>query len=264
MEIVFVIAMCILNKIILKKIDKERELQIKAIYWIYIFTLDIFIVIYLFDKFNIPSFFKMNQNIGSQNWLNNILSFISNIISATIGGIIAFGISKHQIDQNNKQNFENNRIQNMPMIKYDIKTGIKNKKIDSDNYISTKYENDTSKNRYDIFIEIKNIGLNNIKQVIVDLQSDCFVDNNRIVGEKTLVPIEKGEHLEIYKLFCLIAERDYKIILKVYYEDVLQNWYSQEVKIKYTTSNVVYNGKIGIVNYIVDEEILIDKENIPK
>ena len=66
------------------------------------------------------------------------------------------------------------------------------------------------------------------------------------------------------ELFCLIAERDYKIILKVYYEDVLQNWYSQEVKIKYTTSNVVYNGKIGIVNYIVDEEILIDKENIPK
>ena len=65
------------------------------------------------------------------------------------------------------------------------------------------------------------------------------------------------------ELFCLIAERDYKIILKVYYEDVLQNWYSQEVKIKYTTSNVVYNGKIGIVNYIVDEEVLIDKGNIP-
>ena len=57
----------------------------------------------------------MNQNVDTQNWLSNISNFVSNILSATIGGIIAFVIARHEINENNKQNLENNRIQNMPM-----------------------------------------------------------------------------------------------------------------------------------------------------
>ena len=55
------------------------------------------------------------------------------------------------------------------------------------------------------------------------------------------------------------------MILNVYYEDVLQNWYLQEVEIKYNASNVFDNeGNIGYVSYIINEENLINKEDITK
>lgn len=51
--------------------------------------------------------------------------------------------------------------------------------------------------------------------------------------------------------------------LTVYYEDVLNNWYRQVVNIIYNASNRFQNGEyIGNVNYCVENEILISKDEI--
>ena len=263
--VIVIIAMYVLNKITLKVINKEKDIVVKVFGWVCLIISDIFLIVYYLDRFNIPTFFEVNQNVDTQNWLNNISNFISNILSATIGGIIALGIARHEINENNKQNLENNRIQNMPMLKYNIITDVKGKKINIDNHIFTKYDNVDNSGIYDILINIKNIGLNNVKRIIVDIQSEDFLNNDRAIGRDTQVPIEKGENIEIYRLFSLLKGKEYKMILNVYYEDVLQNWYFQEVEIKYKASNVFdNNGGIGQVSYIVKEENLINKEDIPK
>ena len=263
--VVAIIAMYVLNKMIIKRMDKEKDKAVKVLYGVCLIISDIFLIIYYTDRFNIPTFFKMNQNVDTQNWLNNISNFVSNILLATIGGIIAFVIARHEINENNKQNLENNRIQNMPMLKYNITTDVKGKKINIDNHIFTKYDNVNNSGIYDISINIKNIGLNNVKRIIVDIQSENFINKDRAIGRDTQVPVEKGENIEIYRLFSLLKGKEYKMILNVYYEDVLQNWYLQEVEIKYNASNVFDNeGNIGYVSYIVNEENLINKEDIPK
>jgi hypothetical protein len=263
--VIVIIAMYVLNKITLKVINKEKDIVVKVLYGVCLIISDIFLVIYYTDRFNLPTFFKMNQNVDTQNWLNNISNLVSNILSATIGGIIAFGIARHEINANNKQNLENNRVQNMPMLKYNITTDVRGKEINRDNNIFTKYDNVNNSGSYDIFINIKNIGLNNVKRMIVDIQSECFINKDRAIGKDTQVPIEKGENIEIYRFFSLLKGKDYKMILNVYYEDVLQNWYLQEVEIKYTANDIYYSeGCIGQVSYIVKEENLINKEDIPK
>lgn len=266
MDIVIgIIGIILLNKMIIKRIEKDKDIAIKVFGWVCLIISDIFLIIYYSDRFNIPTLLQMNNNINTQNWLNNISNFVSNILSATIGGIIAFGIARHEINENNKQNLENNRVQNMPMLKYNITSDVNGKKINIDNHIFTKYDNVDNSGIYDILINIKNIGLNNVKRIIVDIQSEDFLNNDRAIGRDTQVPIEKGENIEIYRLFSLLKGKDYKMILNVYYEDVLQNWYLQEVEIKYNASNVFDNaGDIGHVSYIVNEENLINKEDIPK
>lgn len=263
--IIGIIGIILLNKMIIKRIEKDEDIVIKVFGWVCLVISDIFLIIYYSDRFNIPTLLQMNNNINTQNWLNNISNFVSNILSATIGGIIAFGIARHEINENNKQNLENNRIQNMPIIKYNITTYVRGKEINRDNHIFTKYDNVDNSGIYDILINIKNIGLNNVKRIILDIQSEDFLNNDRAIGRDTQVPIEKGENIEIYRLFSLLKGKDYEMVLNVYYEDVLQNWYLQEVKIKYTANDIYcIEGCIGQVSYIVNEENLIDKEDISK
>ena len=51
--------------------------------------------------------------------------------------------------------------------------------------------------------------------------------------------------------------------LTVYYEDVFNNWYKQIVNIIYNASSRLKNGEyIGNVNYCVENEILISKDEI--
>ena len=116
-----------------------------------------------------------------------------------------------------------------------------------------------------MFISIKNIGLNNVKRIFVDFESSMVDNKYRILGKNNLIPIEKNETQEIYRYFALKSGKEYEMKLKVYYEDVLQNWYSQIVDLKYkatTISNGSYS--IGNVEYKVNEEVLVNDKEVPK
>ena len=173
--IIIVIGIILLNKYIINIIHRAENKLEKSLYVVMLAITDMFLVTYYFDRFNLATRLNMNENIDTQNWLNNISNVFANIVSASIGGIIAYGIASSEIKENNKQNMENNRIQNMPILKYDIKTEGKNKKINSENLIETKYEKTKNSVSYNLFINIKNIGMNNVKQMILELESDCFI-----------------------------------------------------------------------------------------
>lgn len=254
---------------IYKATNKSNSLT-ETISYLVLFVIDITLVgIYYLDRFNIPTELGWNLNVNTQNWLNFIGTFITGILSAGIGAIVSVCITIFQIKKNNEENTkrdnENLRIQNMPMLKYEIKTtNEENKKIDTEKLIMTNCDEKLS-TTYNLFVTIKNIGLNNVKRIIVDFESSIVKNTDRIVGKKNIIPMEKNESKNIYTYFDLEMGKEYLIKLNVYYEDVLQNWYYQTVDISYEASKV-HNGTypIGIVDYQVNEEILIDSNKIPK
>lgn len=265
-EIIIVVgSLIILNKWMLNSVKKSKDNIEKIVGVITIIISNIFLIIYYIDRFNLPTRLKINTNVDTQNWLMIITTCIASIISAAIGGLIAFGVARDQIKENNKQNSENLRIQNMPMLKYEIKTeGSKNDEIDIEHLIISNCEDKTSR-PYDLFIDIKNIGLNNVKRIFVDFESEIVNGKYRILGKKSLIPIEKNETQQIYRYFALESGKEYEMKLKVYYEDVLQNWYCQMVDIKYNATNIS-NGSypLGHIKYKVNEEVLLDDKEVPK
>ena len=260
-EILFaVVGMIVLNKWILKNAKNSQNNIEKVIYYIAIVVSDIFLIIYYMDRSNLPSFLKITKNIDSQNWLTIITSCISSIISATIGGLIAFGIARNEIKENNIQNRENNRIQNMPLLKYKITTDNVIGESDPKNLIVFNNNSNKNTNEYNLQIFIKNIGLNNVKKVIIDLYLEGIDKKYNLLGEDTQVPIEKDESINVYRFFKLKSNNKYKMHLNVYYEDVLQNWYSQIVDIDYITTNM-HNASttLATISYKIGEEEIIKK-----
>ena len=265
-EIILVVSsLIILNKWMLNTIKKSEDNIEKIVGVITIIISNIFLAIYYIDRLNLPTILKINTNIDTQNWLIIITTCIASIISATIGGLIALGIARDQIKENNKQNSENLRIQNMPMLKYEIKTeGSRNQETYIENLIISNCE-DKSSRPYDLFISIKNIGLNNVKRIFVDFESAMVNYTYRILGKNNLIPIEKNEIQEIYRYFALESGKEYEMKLKVYYEDVLQNWYFQTIDILYKATKLNNDSyPLGIVEYKVNEEILIDAKDAPQ
>lgn len=270
--ILFLSIMCctILILYIMYNINKkDNKLEDKIAHFMISITILAISSIYLLDKYNIPTEFKMNLNVNTQNWLNVIMTYISSILSAVIGAVVSVYITIYQIkknkEDNDKRDKENLRIQNMPMLKYEIKT-TSNKndyKIDLEHFIITNC-NERSMSTYNLFILIKNIGLNNVRRIIVDFESSMTNNTYRIIGENTIISIEKNEEKEIFTYFTLEREKEYSIKLNVYYEDALQNWYYQVIDIKYDATKDDDNSlPIGQVRYKVNEEILVADKEVP-
>lgn len=262
-EILFAaVGIIILNKWILKNIRNSQDNIEKVVYSITIIISNIFLIIYYVDRLNLPSFLKITTNIDSQNWLTIVTSCISSIISAAIGGLIAFGIARNEIKENNKQNRENNRIQNLPLLKYKITTNNIIGESDSKKLIVFNNSNKNT-SKYNLQIFIKNIGLNNVKKVIIDFCLEGIDKKYNLLGEDTQVPIEKDESINIYRFFRLRSNKKYKMHLNVYYEDVLQNWYLQVVDIDYVTTNI-HNGSttLSTISYKIAEEKIINLKDI--
>lgn len=223
------------------------------------------ISIYLLDRYNIPTIRGLSTNVNTQSWLEIFSNNVGNIGSALISGVILVLVTKLQIDRNNEDSIrrdaENMRIQNMPILKYSLNTE-EDISTNTENFIKTKFEKEYI---YKLNIHIKNVGLNNIKNIKVDIESVAFIKPvQRTIGQKSMVVMEKGEEINIGKYIPLKhSEKPYEITVKVYYQDVLGNWYNQILEIDYITTNIgeARNHK-GQVKYIVKEETLVDAKNI--
>ena len=252
-----------------KQYKKSQDGLEKSLYILGIFVYIIPVIMFYLDRYNIPTILGWGENVNTQNWLAFLASYSSGVVSAIIGAIVLVIVTILQIKKNNEDNAkrdsENLRIQNMPMLKYEIKTvNEENKKIDIEKLVMTNCDDKLS-TTYNLLVTIKNIGLNNVKRIIVDFESPIVKNIDRIVGKKNIIPMEKNESKNIYTYFDLEIGREYLIKLNVYYEDVLQNWYYQTVDIYYEASKV-HNGTypIGIVEYQVNEEKSIDFNKILK
>ena len=256
--------------LIYKLIKKSTDMIEKITYIVFVVIYVSILIIYYLDRFNIPTQLGLDTNVNTRNWLEIICNYITVMLSAGISVVVTIGITKYQIKKNNEDNDkrdrENLRIQNMQMLKYEITTTImeENRKIDLDHLIISKCEQKNT-STYELLILTKNIGLNNVKKIIIDFESPMINDTYEIIGHNSIIPIEKNESRKIYRYFSLNRNKVYPMRLKVYYEDVLQNWYYQIVDIEYNATNYNVNSSpIGQVNYKVNEEKLISDEEVLK
>lgn len=210
--------------------------------------------IYYMDRFNIPTELGWHINVNSQNWLSFIVTYTASIMSAGIAAIVSVLITIYQIKENNKQNEQrdskNAKIQNMPILKYIITT---NKEM-TVNFKNTIFLKEKDGILYPLNISIKNIGMNTIRNLKVDLEFDENLF--RLTEENSQEPLEKGEVKDIDRWLNLPCENnEYKIKLRILYQDILTNWYTQEVELNYKTTNICEKGEYkSYVDFIVKEE----------
>ena len=220
----------------------------------------IILIFYLIDSNNIMTVLGWNNNIDTTNWFN----FLSQMISSFLGVLISVFIAFYQISKENEENIkrdkENLRIQNLPIIKYEINSRINsNHDVLLDDFsVNTKYNNAESAKPYDFEIVIRNIGLNNIRKVQLELSGDSFDKKTELLGYDSLIPLEKEKEECICKYLKLLANNEYVFTLKALYEDILQNKYEQEVDIKYKTTDIFVDNKpVGKIDFKVKEEVLL-------
>ena len=166
-----------------------------------------------------------------------------------------------QIKKNNedsiKRDKENMRLQNMPTLKYSFDT-VESGTGELDELIITDIEKGIP---YKLNIYLKNIGLNNIKNLKVDFKSDIINNTTeRLLGKNSIEVMEKGEEKVIRKIFSLKSSNiPYEMSIIIYYQDVLSNWYKQEVQVQYTATNIFEpGGYIGTVEFKVKEDEKIE------
>lgn len=270
--ILFIITMIIIGLTLYfigRSMRKSNDLVEKICYIVLAVVNSTFLIIYYLDKFNIPTELGWNVNVNTQNWLSFIVTYATSIVSAGIAALVSVFITIYQIKKNNEHNEkrdkENLRIQNMPMLKYEMKTSSNRDdyKIELEHLIVSNC-NEKSMTTYNLFILIKNIGLNNVKRIIIDMESSMMKKIYRILGDNNVVPLEKNEEKEIFRYFTLEREKEYLIKLHIYYEDVLQNWYYQVIEATYDATKYNDNSlPIGQINYKVNEEKQINTEDVP-
>ncbi len=244
-----------------KKCKDDLE---KSLYILLFFVSMVPIVIYYLDRYNIPTYLGWSVNVNSQNWLGFLANYSAGIISAVISAVVLVIVTILQIKKNNEDNIErdkeNLRVQNMPILKYSIDTENKGKG-ELEELIITNVDNGHA---YSLNISIKNIGLNNIKNIKVDFKSPLINNSTyRILGNYSLEVFEKGEERTINKFFSLKSSKEpYDMDIIVYYEDVLSNWYRQILNVHYTATNILKGEYIGIVRYEVNKEEIIKEKDI--
>lgn len=249
-EIVLVVlSVIILNRWTFKQISKEKEIFEKVLYVIFIIITNIFLIIYYVDRFNLPSILKISDNVNTQNWLIIITSCISSIISAAIGGLIAFFVANKEIEVNSKQNEENNRIQNMPLMSYEFYN--KN----SENNLIALNTNIEDGNIGNIDFLIKNIGLNAARNVKINVESNIIKES--IEKKYYIIEKDKTEHLSFVGYFNINEEYNFKI--NILYQDLLLNFYKQEIYFTYKLTSYV-NGTDR--KYIIDNLLIKQEEKL--
>ena len=259
----------VLIVLIYKAINKTNSITERILEIVLAVVLFSIVSIYYLDRFDIPTKLHWTSNIDTKSWLSFISSYLTGIITAVIAALVAVWTTIYQIKKNNEENEKrdnkNLKIQNMPILKYNINA----EKSDAegiDDLIITNMDH-MAHNIYYLNIVIKNIGMNNVRNIIIDFSSSLIGDSTyRFIGDGTINPVEKGETIEINKYFSVKAsDKPYEIELVIYYQDLLSNWYKQKISINYYASNHYSKGfYYGSLTYNVEKEIEIKEEDISK
>lgn len=253
---------------VIKTYKKCEDFGEKIFFGAYILIAGLPIVVLYLDMFNIPSILKLTMGLDTRFWLDSIFQYITNIISMLVSALISVGLVMYELNRNNmdseKRDKENLRIQNVPILKFNI-SSYGDVVPDIKNLIITKGSEKSGTATYNLILKLKNIGMNGIKTIKIKLKSDIFEsETEEIFGYDSVEMIEKGEEITISKFFALkCKEKDYKLKMTVYYEDFLSNWYKQKVYIEYKTTMRRKQGSYEAeIDWKVEKEKLMEDEEI--
>lgn len=251
----------LLVRFCIKKCMKSNSHVEKAIYVAIPFMYSVIAIIYLLDRYNIPSLLKWDVNVSSSQWFNFITTCASTIIGAFIGGIIIIFVTikqlKVQVDSDNNDK----RIQNAPILKYDITN------------IMTQTENqffmfNSDDNNYNLFINVENVGLNHARNINFEISGSGFKNKQVFSLNNAQSILKKDNSIWLQIIFNYSYDKKTKkhnnkeIKIIVFYEDLLKNHYSQEIKLHLEATNEygsIYGGYKFYVNLItIEDETYLD------
>lgn len=216
---------------------KKKSLCVDIIKIVLLFTFISFIIfgiIVCLDYNNIPSELINNEKINLQNWLNNIIGYISGILGTIIAATISVKITMFQIERNNELNkeinAENFRIQNRPILNYWFTSINEEMYYDYSKNIETIFK----EHSFELIMSMKNIGLNIARITSVKALSNILKnEETELLDDGKIIIAEKGKDLYLDLFMNLEIGKNYNIKFKVYYEDILQNKYLQIVNVYY-------------------------------
>ena len=104
-------------------------------------------------------------------------------------------------------------------------------------------------------LNIKNIGLNTVRKSYIQIKSDVLEENYSFkIGNQN--SLEKNESIVMQFLLKLMIDTKYKFEIKVLYQDLLFNWYQQNVTLKYKLFAINDGEK-----YLFDYQFIVQDEN---
>lgn len=256
--------------IALRKLYKEykesRTIYEKILFWLGVLLVVIPLILYYLDYFNIASIFKWVNSETSDRWFNYISSYFSSFVGAVIGAVVVVLTTAKQINIQREKDIDDRRIQNMPLLMYDISEKRK------ENYSEVFLYNLNGETTYNLYINVNNVGLNLARNVFY-----AIYDNKRKIYKSTLdfnqSIIKKDDSIGMNFIFNYDYDKNKKnnkknITIIWSYEDLLGNKYSQNIDIKLEITNISgseYGGYAFCINKItIEKEKLIKDTNNTK
>ena len=211
----------------------------------------------------ISDYTDLFSNLGIMKHIN-INNYIE-LVASIIGGIIAFYIAKYQIEKTNEENKNNEkeslRIQNMPILKYEIDTEHKaNGNIDELLFMMIKEKNSGT---YELNLSVENIGNTTVRNINAYIYSNEISNKyQNLINNNSKNPMKSGDVININRFMELNIDNVYDFEYIIYYQDILFNWYKQIIKVKYRASNITNGNYKGEMFYITEEEKLISEDTM--
>ena len=202
---------------IYKSFKEDNDPTIHFIYWCIILIFLVPEILYFMDIYNIPTLLGYTKNVSSDKWFDFFSTYASSILSAVFSSAIVIYVTFKQIEKNSEENFENNILQNLPILKYDILESSMEEEL-----ISIATDDDISPS-LQFSIVIENVGLNTARKIFFNIESTCFRKNLlQEFCEYSL--LNKGEKKKIAVLIENLSKGTHIVIFTFYYKDSISIW----------------------------------------
>lgn len=264
-QIILTIGMLVFSiKLFVKGYKDSKSDFEKVLYTMLSFAIILPLIVYYLDRYNIPSKLGYTENIISSDWVSILTNYSAAIISTLLSAVFLIFITFKQMDETYKDNIklnnETQRIQNLPLLRYDFTLErLEGEMFDENKKWIFSNQDDSNSDSIDFTMEIENIGLNTVRKVYLEVESELFnqKENFELCNQSN---IEKNQLKKKEFIITNVAKGTYKIEITVYYQDLLKNWYKQKVHLTISVTNI-YDSKnydCNQINSIVvtDEEML--------
>lgn len=262
--VIFILIIIILYFIYImyREYNKSKMIDEKILFWLGITILFTPVVIYYIDILDFPSHIGLLRNDETGKWFDFITSYVSSIIGALIGAITLVLMTIHEFKVIKENDNEQMRINNLPLIEYNLTI--------FDKYNETTFIDLVKKQSKYLFVKLhlKNIGMNVIRKCNIKISSNT-INNDRYYAIDDQGIIEKNcEKIIVFKI--PITKNKNEIRFTIRYQDVLFNWYEQEVdiclnKIEFYKDDRRYADSVTAdIDKVVKDEKMLEQNKIVK
>lgn len=267
-QIILTIGMLVFSiKLFVKGYKDSKSDFEKVLYTMLSFAIILPLIVYYLDRYNIPSKLGYTENIISSDWVSILTNYSAAIISTLLSAVFLIFITFKQMDETYKDNIklnnETQRIQNLPLLRYDFTLErLEGEMFDENKKWIFSNQDDSNSDSIDFTMEIENIGLNTVRKVYLEVESELFnqKENFELCNQSN---IEKNQLKKKEFIITNVAKGTYKIEITVYYQDLLKNWYKQKVHLTISVTNI-YDSKNYDCNQInsivVTDEKMLSRE----